>query len=45
MFEMMIYKMLGVHPIIVDIWQLMHEHWKIKGKFTKSRLFAMRLTG
>nr|QII57747.1 polyprotein [Alphaendornavirus sp.] len=44
-FEMELYKLLGVHEDVVNLWHNSHFHWKYKSRTVKGTGDAMRLTG
>jgi len=44
--ESLIYKnILGIHPIVVDLWMTAHKFWRFKGTYIKGTLNNMRQTG
>lgn len=43
--EMAIYLLLGVHPVVLELWQTVHRKWRYKSSSLKGFGFAKRLTG
>jgi hypothetical protein len=43
--EMLMYKLLGVHPELVDNWFMVHDHWSFKSNNYRGRRHMMRTTG
>ncbi len=44
-FEMELYRLLGVHDDVINLWHNSHFHWKYKSRTVKGAGDAMRLTG